>query len=45
MFFEIGEPAEVQVISDDGGRKVDGEDCKDAPLAKRRFRGSTLPRS
>jgi uncharacterized protein DUF3616 len=42
MFFEPGEATEVQVISDDGGREIDKKDCKDAPLAKRRFRGSTL---
>jgi hypothetical protein len=42
LFFEPGEAAEVQIISDDGGRKIDGEKCKDAPVAKRRFRGATL---
>ena len=42
MFFEPGEAADVQVLSDDGGRKIDGRDCKDGSLAKRRFRGSTL---
>jgi hypothetical protein len=42
MFFEPGDATGVQIISDDGGRKIDGKDCKDAPLANRRFRGSTL---
>ena len=42
MFFEPGDAAGVQIISDDGGRKIDRKDCKDAPLANRRFRGSTL---
>jgi hypothetical protein len=43
MFFEPGDAAEVQIISDDGGRKIDGKECKKAPLTKQRFRGSTLP--
>jgi Protein of unknown function (DUF3616) len=42
MFFEPGDAAEVQIISDDGGRKIDGKECKKAPLTKQRFRGSTL---
>lgn len=42
MYIEPGEAAEMQVISDDGGRKIDGKDCKKAPVDKRRFRGSTL---
>ncbi|MEO8317060.1 MAG: DUF3616 domain-containing protein [Bradyrhizobium sp.] len=42
MFFEPGDAAGVQVISDDGGRKIEGKDCKEAPPSKQRFRGTTL---
>jgi hypothetical protein len=42
MTFFADRPGELFVLSDDGSRKVDGEDCKDAPKKKRHFRGGWL---
>lgn len=39
---ETGDGGKILALSDDGGRKVDGEDCKDLPEAARRFRAVWL---
>ena len=36
-------PSELQLLSDDGGVKLDGQECKSLPPQKRRFRGFWIP--
>jgi len=42
MFFYPSETAAVQFLSDDGDDQVAGGDCKNAPVAMRRFRSLSL---
>jgi hypothetical protein len=42
MFLYPGDTTAVQFLSDDGGLKVEGVDCKKLPPAQQRFRGFSL---
>jgi hypothetical protein len=42
IFFQFGDRTGVHVISDDGGRKIGGKDCKDIDRKAQRFRGMSL---
>jgi hypothetical protein len=42
MFTYPGDTTAVQFLSDDGGRKLKGADCKEMVPAKQRFRGVSL---
>jgi hypothetical protein len=42
MFVYPGDTTAVQFLSDDGGRQVNGVECKDLPAAMRRFRAFSL---
>ena len=43
LFFDPeGDRASVQVLSDDGGRTIEGRDCKDLDAIRRRFRGTKV---
>jgi len=38
----VAETTRIQVLSDDGTKSVDGEDCKDAPTEKMSFRSTRI---
>ena len=40
--FEIPGSTAVQILSDDGDEKIEGEKCKDLAAEKRRFRSATI---
>lgn len=42
MFIESGDSTRVHILSDDGGLKIDGKDCKKIAPDRRHFRGTTL---
>ena len=42
MFIYPGDVTEVQFLSDDGGRKLNGVACKEMAPAEQRFRGFSL---
>jgi len=42
MFVYPGDTTAVQFLSDDGGMKLDGVECKKLPPAQQRFRGFSL---
>jgi hypothetical protein len=42
MFFEPGDPTRAQILSDDGGLKIDGTECKKFAPDHQHFRGTTL---
>ena len=42
IFFDSGDNTRVHLLSDDGGRKMAGKDCKDLDPKAQRFRGMSL---
>lgn len=41
--FVVPDAGLVQLLSDDGGVRVDGRECKSLPMAQQRFRSLTVP--
>jgi hypothetical protein len=42
IFFDSGDKTHLHILSDDGGRKIEKEDCKKIDRKKQRFRATTL---